>query len=139
MKYKGYVGEVTFDEEAKLFHGEVTGTRDVITFQAESAVDLIQAFHDSVDDYLEFCKERGDEPETPFSGHFVARIPPELHRKVRIAADASGKSMNALVTELLEKGIDELDNSKTAQKVKVRKISPHHKKNSKTNKSRQIT
>ncbi len=59
MKYKGYNGQVTYDEEAKLFHGEVVGLRDVITFQGTSVVELEQAFKDSVDEYLDFCKELG--------------------------------------------------------------------------------
>ena len=25
MKYKGYFGEVTYDDKAKIFHGEVIG------------------------------------------------------------------------------------------------------------------
>ena len=33
MKYKGYLGYVVYDDEAKLFHGDVIGLRDVITFQ----------------------------------------------------------------------------------------------------------
>ena len=41
MKYKGYFGEVTYDDEAKLFHGEVIGLKDVITFQGQSVDELI--------------------------------------------------------------------------------------------------
>lgn len=52
MKYKGYEGIVTFDEEAKLFHGDVIGIKDVITFQGTSVSELEKAFKDSVDDYL---------------------------------------------------------------------------------------
>ncbi len=74
MTYKGYIGVVDFDEEAEIFHGEVINTRDVITFQAKTAKALKQAFFDSVDDYLEFCKELGDLPERPFSGRFNVRI-----------------------------------------------------------------
>lgn len=33
MAYKGYVGQVEYDAQAKLFHGEVIGLKDVITFQ----------------------------------------------------------------------------------------------------------
>ena len=33
MQYKGYTGKVEFDSEADIFHGEVIGLRDVITFQ----------------------------------------------------------------------------------------------------------
>ena len=73
MEHKGYLGRVEFDAESELFHGEVVGTRDVITFQGKSVDELKTAFRDSVDDYLAFCKERGEEPDRPFSGRFVIR------------------------------------------------------------------
>ncbi len=60
MEYKGYMGRVEFDAEAELFHGEVINTRDVITFQGRSVDELKQAFEESVDDYLAFCKSRGE-------------------------------------------------------------------------------
>ena len=102
MQYRGYMGKVEFDDEAAAFHGEVINTRDVITFQGESVSELTQAFRDSIDDYLAFCEERGEAPEKPFSGQFVTRISPELHRQVHIAATVSGKSLNAWVTEQLQ-------------------------------------
>ena len=58
MTYKGYSGQVSFDDEAKIFHGEVLDTRDVITFQGRSVDEIEIAFKDSIDDYLDFCKER---------------------------------------------------------------------------------
>jgi predicted HicB family RNase H-like nuclease len=67
MEYKGYVGEVEFDDEAGVFHGEVLDTRDVISFQGKSAAELKAAFDGSIDDYLAFCKQRGEEPDKPFS------------------------------------------------------------------------
>lgn len=60
MEYKGYQAKVEIDEETKLFHGEVINLRDVITFDADCMDDLPQAFHDSIDDYLEFCRERSE-------------------------------------------------------------------------------
>jgi predicted HicB family RNase H-like nuclease len=62
MKYKSYVGKVEFDDDAGIFHGEVVGTRDVVTFQGESVAELRTAFQASIDDYLAFCSERGEEP-----------------------------------------------------------------------------
>ena len=62
MQYKGFVGEFEFDDEARIFHGEVVNTRDVITFQGDSESELEMAFRDSVDDYLAFCKARGERP-----------------------------------------------------------------------------
>jgi predicted HicB family RNase H-like nuclease len=104
MTYKGYQAHVELDEQAGLFHGEVINTRDVITFQGSSVEELKQAFEDSVDDYLEFCKSRGEEPEKPFSGRFLVRVPPEMHRQIVAEAKRQGKSLNAYVTEKLQSG-----------------------------------
>lgn len=37
MEYKGYTAKVEFDDEAEIFHGEVLGIKDVVTFQGKSA------------------------------------------------------------------------------------------------------
>ncbi len=71
MQYKGYMARIQFDDEANLFHGEVTKIRDVITFQGRSVDELRDAFEASVDDYLAFCAERGENPDEPFSGCFT--------------------------------------------------------------------
>jgi predicted HicB family RNase H-like nuclease len=105
IEYKGYIGRVEFDDEAGIFHGEVINTRDVITFQGESVAELKKAFRESVDDYLAFCKERGEEPDKPFSGQFVTRIPPDLHRQVNLAASLAGKSLNAWVADQLKAAV----------------------------------
>lgn len=41
MIYKGYIGHVEFDDEIEIFHGEVINTRDVITFQGSTVVEII--------------------------------------------------------------------------------------------------
>jgi predicted HicB family RNase H-like nuclease len=101
MKYKGYIGHVEYDDEAKIFHGEVVGLKDIITFQGTSVEELEQAFHDSINDYLNWCKERGKKPEKTFSGTFNLRIPPELHAKLALDAKTIGISLNSYVTEKL--------------------------------------
>lgn len=65
MNHKGYHGTVSFYEEAEIFHGEVTDLRDVVTFQGRNVDELKTAFQESVDDYLEFCAERGEKPDKP--------------------------------------------------------------------------
>jgi len=95
LNYKGYIGCVEFDDEAEIFAGEVINTKDVITFQSDSAHDLKKAFIDSIEDYLEFSAERNENPEKPFSGKFNLRIPTELHREAYIAAKQEGKSLNS--------------------------------------------
>jgi predicted HicB family RNase H-like nuclease len=106
MEYKGYIGKVEYDDEAGFFHGEVINLRDVITFQGTCVEDLRQAFIDSIEDYLEFCAERNETPEKPFSGKFVVRIPPELHRKVYVKARLEEKSLNSWVADVLEDAVD---------------------------------
>lgn len=103
ITYKSYSGTIDFDEDAGMFHGEVIGTRDVITFQGKNVTELRKAFRDSIDEYLAFCKERGEEPDKPFSGKFVLRISDELHRKMYIRAVSEGKSLNSWVVEKLER------------------------------------
>ena len=103
MNYKGYTVKVEFDDEAMIFHGEVIGIRDVVTFQGRSVEEIKKAFLGSVDDYLDFCKERGEEPDKPFSGKFVVRISPEIHRKVYIAAKKAGQSINAWLNRNLQR------------------------------------
>jgi predicted HicB family RNase H-like nuclease len=100
--YKGYRGRAEYDDDAKIFHGDVIGTRDVITFQGATLDELRGAFTASVDDYLAFCHETGSSAEKPFSGQFVARMSPELHRRVSMMAQASGKSLNQFLCDCLE-------------------------------------
>lgn len=107
MEYKGYIGHVEFDDEADILHGEVINTRDVITFQAKSVEELHQVFRESVDDYLEFCANRGESPDRPFSGKFSLRLDPELHRRLYLAAQTKKKSLNAWLTETLETVVSE--------------------------------
>lgn len=101
MEYRGYQAQVEYDDEAEIFHGEVLNVRDVITFQGRSVRELRKALKDSVEDYLAFCEERGEEPDRPFSGNFSVRLTPELHRRVFTEAKRSGKSLNRFVTEAL--------------------------------------
>jgi len=102
MTYNGYQAAIDFDDEADVFHGEVNGLRDVITFQGKSVAELKKAFRDSVDDYIAFCKARGEEPEKPFSGQFIVRTGPQAHRMAVLAARAKGMSLNAFVTTAIQ-------------------------------------
>ena len=107
MEYKGYIGKVEIDEEARLFHGEVINIRDVVTFEGKTVAELRRAFCGSVEDYLVFCAERGEDPDKPFSGKFVVRVPPDLHRKVYTKARLTEKSLNRWVSDVLEMAIHE--------------------------------
>ena len=122
MEYKGYFGKVEYDEEAEVLHGEVINIKDVVTFEGTNIHEIKQAFRDSVDDYLDFCAERNEEPEKPYSGKFVVRTDPDLHKGIAVMAKKQGKSINALVNEILITVLDdkENDNAITAGRLVVK-------------------
>lgn len=105
MEYKGYIAKIEFDAEANLFHGQVINMRDVITFQGHSVEELRREFAESVEDYLEFCAERGEEPEKPFSGKFLVRTDPTLHREISIVASRENQSINAWINKVLQQAV----------------------------------
>jgi predicted HicB family RNase H-like nuclease len=92
-------------DDADIFHGEIINLRDVITFEGETVEELKQAFIDSVEDYLDFCAERSEDPEKSFSGKFVVRGEPELHKIMTIEARKEGKSLNSWVNDALTKAL----------------------------------
>ena len=106
MKYKGYTAKIEFDDQANVFHGEVLNLRDVITFQGRTVEELRNAFHDSVEDYLDFCAHRNEPPEKPYSGRFVVRLAPSLHRAIATEARLADKSLNAWLQDILREKVE---------------------------------
>jgi len=102
MRHKDYLAAVELDPDAGLFHGEVVNMRAVLTFQGRSIDELQSAFADTIADYEDWCKERGKEPERPYSGSLTLRMPPDLHRRVAEAAARSGKSLNGFIKDAIE-------------------------------------
>ncbi len=102
LTYKGYNGWVIYDDEARIFHGEVVGLKTVITFQGTTVDEIEQAFQESIDVYLEWCEERGKEPEKAHSGKLNLRLTPELYFKISAMASQQHMSMNAYIISKLE-------------------------------------
>lgn len=117
--YKGYVAQMDVDVAARILYGRVLDLKDVITFQGTTVEEAIQSFHDSVDAYLDFCREIGEKPEKAFSGHIPFRTNPEHHRKILIASRLADKSINAWMDEALtqaaERIIEDFERSTTRQ------------------------
>jgi hicB family protein len=101
MTYKGYAGTVEYSEEDGVLFGRIAGIEDVVSYEGESVTELRQAFHESVDDYLEHCASIGKEPNKPYSGKFTLRIDPALHARLAAQAQAMGKSLNQYAAEVL--------------------------------------
>lgn len=104
LEYKGYQAKIEYSVEDNLLHGKIEGIRDLVNFESASAGEIEEEFHSAVDDYLEFCKEVGKEPDKSYSGSFNIRIKPENHRKLAQLAFREGRSINSVI----EKAISDL-------------------------------
>ena len=102
MKHKDYEAVIRFDEEDQILHGRVLNVRDVISFHGESIEGVRQAFEEAIDDYLADCAEQGRDPDKPFSGKFVVRVKPDLHRQAAILAAREHVSLNAWLASAVE-------------------------------------
>lgn len=107
MTYKGYSGVFSFEPDDDAFHGQVVGIKDVVHFTGRSVDELRQSFQESVDDYLALCQEIGKQPEKPYSGKFVVRLAPEVHKMAETAAKATGQTLNAFSAKAIESAAKE--------------------------------
>lgn len=97
MSYKGFTGSAELDLEAGSIRGKILFITDLVTFEAETAKEIVVEFHAAVDDYLETCKTLGREPLKPCSGTFNVRIGPELHQKLSVYSVCKEESINNLI------------------------------------------
>lgn len=97
MEYKGYIGSVEFSEKDEVFFGKVLGVQALISYEGHNAKELINDFHNAVDDYLLLCEKEQKQPEKAYKGSFNVRITPELHRQAAIYAKSNQLSLNSIV------------------------------------------
>ena len=105
MSHKGYAARVEFDERDNIFIGRILGIRSIISFHGETVGELRAEFEKAVEDYVHECKELGLKPEKPASGKLLLRVPPEVHGKALVVAQAAGKSLNQWATEVLQSAV----------------------------------
>ncbi len=102
LKNGPYLAKIT--AEGVEFHGLVINIRDTVDFYAKDMDGLRHEFAASIKVYEGFCKERGLEPNKPYSGKFALRFAdPDLHRRADLAAAEQGLSLNAYINQLVER------------------------------------
>lgn len=67
--------------------------------------ELKREFKKSLDVYLDECARRGIAPYKSYSGKFVARIGPDVHELISIAAADEDKTLNAWVKDTLRQAV----------------------------------
>lgn len=105
MTVDGYHAKIEYDAELDLFRGEILGLSGGADFYGKNPKELRAEFKRSLRVFLAVCQEKGIEPRRHFSGKFNLRVPPELHEKLALAAQAQGKSINALAQEVLQERV----------------------------------
>lgn len=105
MTYKGYTARIDYDERDNIFAGRILGIRTIISFHGDTVDQLRAEFELAIKDYLADCKDQGIHPDKPASGKMLLRVPPEIHGRALVAAQAAGKSLNQWATEVLEQAV----------------------------------
>ncbi|MCL2529794.1 MAG: type II toxin-antitoxin system HicB family antitoxin [Coriobacteriia bacterium] len=103
LEYKGYRGNVEFSAADRCFFGRILGIRSLVTYEGTDVDSIEREFQASVDEYLDLCEQEGISPDKEYSGLFQVRVSPEIHRELAIKAEASGKKLNTIAAEALEK------------------------------------
>lgn len=102
LKYKGYSGTVEYSEEDNCLFGKIIGiSKNIVTYEGKTVEELKADFEAGVDIYLESCIERGIKPQKPYSGSLNIRIPSEVHSQLALKAQMTGRSINAIIKDLL--------------------------------------
>lgn len=105
MSHKGYTARVEYDERDGIFVGRILGIRSIISFHGETVAELRSEFVQAVKEYLAECEKEGVPPEKSASGKLLLRVPPEVHGRALVAAQAAGKSLNQWATEVLQHAV----------------------------------
>ena len=103
MTYKGYAARIEYSDDDGCFIGNIAGIKDVIGFHADSVKELRSAFEEAVDDYLATCEKLNRSPQKPYSGKLMLRVPPEIHARAAMMAEAHGMSLNQWAADVLSK------------------------------------
>lgn len=105
LTYKGYHGTVAYSSVDEVFYGKVFGINDLVTFEGSSVHELKESFKESIDDYLETCKQLGKQPDKTFKGSFNVRVSKELHKKAAMIASQKSISLNDFVKKAIDSAI----------------------------------
>ena len=100
LTFKGYTATVEFDAEDRLFFGRLSDISDIVTFQGESAGELVEAFEQAVDGYLAMSETLGRAPQSPHVLRILVRVPSEIHARAVAFSHVEGKRLDVWAQDL---------------------------------------
>ncbi|MEE1155146.1 MAG: type II toxin-antitoxin system HicB family antitoxin [Acutalibacteraceae bacterium] len=101
LEYNGYHAKIEMSIEDEIFVGSVLGIDDSLNFYGNTMAELKEAFEVCIDDYIQMCEHFGKKPEKEYSGSFNVRVGAELHKKIDIASQEQGISINQFIINTL--------------------------------------
>jgi len=105
LEYKGYSGSIEYSKADNCLYGKVRGLDKgtCITYEGNTAEELYEDFKGAIDDYLDYCKDKGITPKKSYSGTLNIRIPSEIHCLIASYAENNGISINAFIRDSIER------------------------------------
>ena len=97
--------KIEFDQDTELFRGEILGLTGSADFYGKTVAALKREFKKSLEVYLDECTRRGIAPYKSYSGKFVARVGPDIHEMISVAAADEDKTLNAWVKDTLTRAV----------------------------------
>ena len=58
-EYKGFITTIVFSSEDNIFYGKIENITDLVLFDGSTVEEAFHYFVESVEDYIDFCKELG--------------------------------------------------------------------------------
>ena len=107
LSIKGFTAAVQYDPEIKLFRGEFLGLRGGADFYAPDEEALHREGECSLQVFLKMCAQDGAEPRRDFTGRIALDVSPNLHERLSVLAEASGKELQDWVREILQQTVEQ--------------------------------
>jgi predicted HicB family RNase H-like nuclease len=120
LEYKGYLAEVHFSAEDDVFYGRLIGINDLVNFEADTVKGLRSAFTETVEDYLQTCKELNKEPDKTYKGSFNIRIPSQLHKEAAMMAAVKKITLNDFVKYAIDFTLSKEKNTLNLKKASAK-------------------
>ena len=101
MEINGVKAVIAFDPEINMFRGEFVGLNGGADFYSTDIDGLRREGEISLKVFLDMCTEEGASPYRKTSGRLNLRLSQELYDKAATLANASGKSLNAWIADVI--------------------------------------
>lgn len=105
MIVDNHKAKIEYDPDIDMFRGEILGLNGGADFYGKTPDKLREEFRNSLNVFLEVCREQDIEPYKEYSGKFNLRIPSALHGEIAAKAASEDKSLNRWIADTLQQAV----------------------------------